>query len=231
MFAIPLLAAVIAAVFAGVVLQQFGRRGHMHQLYWGSALAMFALAAAFETFGAAHGWTATSYRGYYLFGGVLNVGWLGVGSVQLISPRRVGPVAAIVMLILSVAAIPAVIVSHVDASLLSAAVPGRGAIAAPAIIFAPVTNILGTVALVGGAAWSAWRAWRRGAPPGLVLGLVILAAGAFVVAGTHSYAQTAGVYAIQPVGEAIGIVGMFVGYLVIEAQRQPAARASRPEAS
>ena len=52
-----------------------------------------------------------------------------------------------------------------------------------------------------------------------MLGLAILAAGAFVVAGGHSYAQTKGVYVAQPLSEALGIVAMFTGYLVIEARR------------
>jgi hypothetical protein len=53
-----------------------------------------------------------------------------------------------------------------------------------------------------------------------VLGLAILAAGAFVVAGGHSYAQSKGVYAAQPLSEAVGIIAMFAGFLVIEARRE-----------
>jgi hypothetical protein len=53
-----------------------------------------------------------------------------------------------------------------------------------------------------------------------VVGLAVLAAGAFIVAGGHSYAQSRGVYAAQPLSEAFGIVAMFTGYLVIEARRE-----------
>jgi hypothetical protein len=51
-----------------------------------------------------------------------------------------------------------------------------------------------------------------------VVGLAVLAAGAFIVAGGHSFAQTRGVYVAQPVSEALGIVAMFVGYLVVESR-------------
>jgi hypothetical protein len=55
-----------------------------------------------------------------------------------------------------------------------------------------------------------------------VLGLAVLAAGAFIVAGGHSYAQTKGVYIAQPLSEALGILAMFAGYLVVEARRATA---------
>lgn len=210
-----------------VVLRQYAHRRRAYQLSWGLALAMFAIAASFETVGAAHGWTPLTYRGYYLFGGVLNVGWLGVGSIQIIAPGRPGRVAAWAMVVITVVAVPGVWLSSIDPSHLAAAVPGRGTIGSPAILLAPLTNILGTIALVGGAAWSAWTAWRRGSAPGLVTGLALIAAGAFVVAGTHSYAQTSAVYAVQPLGEALGIAVMFCGYLVVEAQRQSHAGVSR----
>ena len=54
-----------------------------------------------------------------------------------------------------------------------------------------------------------------------MLGLAILAAGAFIVAGGHTYAQSKGVYLAQPLSEAAGIVAMFAGFLVIEARRSP----------
>ena len=59
-----------------------------------------------------------------------------------------------------------------------------------------------------------------------MVGLAALAAGAFIVAGGHSLAQTRGIYVAQPVSEALGIAAMFVGYLVVESRiaiRRPAA--------
>jgi hypothetical protein len=81
-----------------------------------------------------------------------------------------------------------------------------------------ITNLGGSLLLIGGAAWSAWKAARAGAPRNRVVGLAILAAGAFIVAGGHSFAQTRGVYLAQPVSEALGIAAMFVGYLVVESR-------------
>jgi hypothetical protein len=178
---------------------------------------MFAAAALFETAGQAFGWSDGSYRGYYLFGGLLNVGWLGLGSLLLITSPRVGRIATIVMVLISIVCLFAVILAHTDANLLKAQVPARGAISVPSIL-PLITNLGGSLLLIGGAAWSAWRAARAGAPRNRVVGLVLLAAGAFIVAAGHSLAQTRGVYVAQPLSEALGIAAMFVGYLVIESR-------------
>ncbi len=221
MFLIPLVAGLVGVVFGVLVVRQFLQRRRPYQAAWGFALLLFGAAALFETAGIAGGWSAAEYRGYYLLGGILNVGWLGTGSVYILS-RRAGHVAALVMAIVTLAAIPAVLVAPTDAHLLSAQVPARGAIGPPATFFPIFTNVLGSIALIGGAAWSAWTGWRRATGFERVLGTSLLAAGAFVVAGTHSVAQVRGAYAVQPLGEAVGIVVMFVGYLAVEARARQA---------
>jgi len=217
MFLIPLAAGVVGVVFGILVVRQFLQRRRPYQAAWGFALLLFGAAALFEAAGIAGGWTAAEYRGYYLLGGILNVGWLGTGSIY-IHFRRAGHVAAVVMALVTLAAIPAVLVAPIDAHLLAAQVPARGAIGAPATFFPIFTNSLGSIALIGGAAWSAWVAWRQGSGAHRVLGTALIAAGAFVAAGTHSFAQVRGVYAVQPLGEAVGIIVMFVGFVAVEAR-------------
>jgi hypothetical protein len=220
-FVIPLIAAVVGGAFAAVVGRQYLSRRKPYQAVWALALAMFAVAAAFETAGQAAGWSNAAYKGYYLFGGILNVGWLGLGSLLLITSRGTGRVAVIVTAAISVVGLAAVLVAHTDGALLRSQVPARGAIDVPAAL-PLLTNVGGSLLLIGGAAWSAWKSARSGAPRNRVLGLAIIAAGAFIVAGGHSYAQSKGVYFAQPVSEAIGIAAMFTGYLTIESRRQKA---------
>ena len=218
-FVIPLIAAVVGAAFAVVVGRQYMRRRKPYQAIWALALAMFGVAAAFETVGQLTGWSDATYKGYYLFGGLLNVGWLGIGSLLLLVPMRAGRVAVIVMVLISLISVVAVLGAHTNPALLKAQVPARGAIDVPGAL-ALITNLGGSLLLVGGAAYSAWKSARAGAPRNRVLGLAILAAGAFIVAGGHSYAQSKGVYIAQPLSEALGIVAMFAGFLVIEARRE-----------
>ena len=217
MFVIPLIAGAVGGAFAAVVARQYLNRRKPYQATWAVALAMFAAAALFETAGEAFGWSEATYKGYYLFGGLLNVGWLGLGSLLLLIPPRAGRIATIAMVVVSVVALVAVLISHTDPQLLRAQVPARGAIDVPAVL-PLITNLGGSLLLIGGAAWAAWKAARSAAPGNRVVGLAVLAAGAFIVAAGHSYAQTKGVYAAQPISEALGIVAMFVGYLVIESR-------------
>jgi hypothetical protein len=216
-FVIPLIAGAVGGAFAAVVARQYLSRRKPYQAIWAVALAMFAAAAFFETAGEAVGWSDPTYKGYYLFGGLLNVGWLGLGSLLLLTSPRAGRVATVVLVLISIIALVVVLMSHTDHNLLKAQVPARGAIDVPAIL-PLITNLGGSLLLIGGAAWSAWRSARAAAPGNRVVGLAVLAAGAFIVAGGHSYAQTRGVYAAQPLSEALGIVAMFVGYLVIESR-------------
>jgi hypothetical protein len=224
-FVIPLIAAVVGGAFAAVVGRQYLSRRRPHQAIWALALAMFAMAALFESAGQVFGWSDATYKGYYLFGGLLNVGWLGIGSLLLLTSPRVGRVAVIAMFAISLIGLVAVLAAHTDSALLKAQVPARGAIDVPALL-PLLTNVGGSLLLIGGAAWSAWKAARAGAPRNRVLGLALIAAGAFIVAGGHSFAQSRGVYVAQPLSEAVGIVAMFAGYVTVEA-RQLASTAQR----
>jgi hypothetical protein len=217
-FVVPLIAAVVGGAFAAVVGRQYLSRRRPHQAIWALALAMFAMAALFEAAGQAFGWSDGTYKGYYLFGGVLNVGWLGIGSLLLLTSPRIGRVAVITMVAISVIGLVVVLLAHTDSALLKAQVPARGAIDVPAVL-PLVTNLGGSLLLIGGAAWSAWKAARAGAPRNRVFGLALIAAGAFIVAGGHSLAQSRGVYVAQPLSEAVGIVAMFAGYVTVEARQ------------
>lgn len=225
-YVIPLVAAVVGATFALFVGRQYLARRKSYQAIWAVALAMFGAAAAFETIGVLAGWSDATYKGYYLFGGLLNVGWLGIGSLVILATPRVGRAAVMVMVVISLICVVAVLMSHTNSTLLKAQVPPAGSIDVPGVLPA-VINTVGSLLLVGGAAWSAWKSLRAGAPRNRVLGLVILAAGAFIVAGGHTLARSKGVYVVQPVSEAVGIAAMFTGYLVVEARRELASSKAR----
>ena len=220
MSVISFAAAIVGGAFAALVLAQFAVRHRPYQLVWGCALAMFAAAALIEALAAVWGWSPAGYRLYYYLGGITNVGWLGAGSLLLLF-RRAGLVGVGTMLALSLAAIPAVVLSPLHPELLLAADPGRGVIGAPAEVFAPITNTLGSAALIGGALWSMWAAWRRHAPGAFVVGMAAIAGGALFAALTHGLAgQVGGERALAPLGELIGATLMFTGYLVLEARRR-----------
>ena len=224
MLGFAVLAAAVGGAFGLVVLNQYRTRRKPYQAVWGAALVMFGLAALFEAIGLGAGWSAGVYRAYYLFGALLTVGWLGVGEVYLLAPRGWGHGAAAVMGALTVVSVVAVLTGTADAAQLRAQFPDdRKTLHVPAVL-PIVINSVGSVLLVLGAAWSAWQAWRRSAPAGRVVGTVLIAAGAFVVAGFHGGAVVAHAPVLRPISEAVGIAIMFAGYLAVEAQRLPLLR-------
>ena len=76
-------------------------------------------------------------------------------------------------------------------------------------------NILGTVILVGGSAWSAYRFFRERAGADRVVCNVFLTVGALIIAFGFSTAKTLGIGSLDVLGgyEAIGIAVMFAGFL------------------
>src|SRR5258708_21448954 len=106
---------VAAAVFsAAVAARQYMNRRKPYQAIWAVALAMFAAAALFETAGEAFGWSGATYKGYYLFGGLLNVGWLGIGSLLMMVPARTGRIAIIAMVVISIVDLVSVLIAHTN---------------------------------------------------------------------------------------------------------------------
>src|SRR3712207_9095766 len=81
---LPGVAAAASAAFAVAVLRQYAARRRPHQLAWGIALAMFAVASLALAAGVVAGWTPLSFKLYYLFGAVLNLPWLALGTVELL---------------------------------------------------------------------------------------------------------------------------------------------------
>ncbi|MBV8085805.1 MAG: hypothetical protein JO247_13430, partial [Chloroflexi bacterium] len=83
----PLAVAVISALFAGTVLNQFATRRHAHQLIWTVALGMSAVASAAYVLALPPNASAAAFRTYYALGAVLMPAWLGLGSIFLVAPR------------------------------------------------------------------------------------------------------------------------------------------------
>lgn len=57
--------------------------------YWAVSLAMFSVASAALFVGAAWSWSGPTFRVFYLFGAVLNVPWLALGSSVINAPSPV----------------------------------------------------------------------------------------------------------------------------------------------
>jgi MFS family permease len=206
------LSALVSAVFAAVMAARYLRRRRAHQLAWAIGLAMFAAAAVAGALARMGGATEAEYRVFYLFGAILNVAWLALGTLFLLAPR-VARWAVWAVLALTVIAAIAVFTSPVD---LSAAVDtGRGFGESPLPrILAGIGSGVGSVILIGGALWSAWVFFRRRHEGRRALGNVIIAAGVLVAAagGTAAFTGASGV--VEWTNFA-GVTLIFIGFLLV----------------
>jgi hypothetical protein len=221
-----LIAFFVSAVFAGTLWVQNRNRPRPFLGAWAIALAFYAIAALTEVIGAANGWSPLLYRTYYFFGGIILVGVLALGEIYLLSPKY-RSLALTILVVLGVIGLIGILGASLDvAKLQTHEVPNTDTIRAQgglfdilAIAMAILINSVGTIILIGGALWSAWSAWRRGGASSRIVAMVLIAAGAFIVAGASSLTRIFHVYEVFYVGQAIGVLVMFGGFLA--AQRAP----------
>jgi hypothetical protein len=218
-------ATLVAVAFALSTLDRWLARRRRHEVVWTIALAMFVLASVALWLAAATGWNAATFRLFFLFGAILNVPWLALGTVYLLAGRRAGDATATGVALLSAFATGVLVVAP-----LSGPVPAEG-LPEGSELFGPLPRILAAVCsggaavvIVGGALWSAWRLWRGGAlatrasgaapPPRLVAGNVLIAVGTLVLSASGTLNARFGALTAFAVTLTIGIVVLFAGFLV-----------------
>jgi hypothetical protein len=94
---LPLLTAVLAAITALAVFDQWLRKRRPYQLVWTLGLAWYMVAAGAEALGGARGWSEPLYRAWYLFGAFGVASWLGLGTVFLLRRTRFGYAVAVAL--------------------------------------------------------------------------------------------------------------------------------------
>lgn len=214
---ISFLSSVITFIFAAMVFDQYLGRRRPYQLVWAVALLIFGLGVFVEFLANAAGWTVTAYRWWFLFGATFAAITLGLGSVYLLAPLRWAQMATAVLVLAGLWAAYRVLTVPIQAA---AVIPSHGearppsvsAIPADVTVMVVIFNILGTVAVVGGAIWSAWGFWRRRTHPHRVFSNILIASGALVVASSGSLAGL-GRPEYLFIGEFIGIAIIFAGFL------------------
>ena len=210
---VVVLAAAVSALFATVVLRQYVTQRKTYQLMWAIGLFLFAAAAAAGALARSTGATATEYRVFYLFGAILNVAWLGLGTIYLLAGRRWATGSLVAVALLSVVGAYAVFTAPVD--LAAAADSGRGFQDAPLPrVLAGIGSGVGSVVLIGGALWSAWVFLRRRHNGRRAIANVIIAVGVLIVAagGTATFTGASGILELTNL---VGICVMFAGFLLV----------------
>lgn len=219
-------ATLLATAFTIALADRWLARRRPHELAWAVSLALFSLASGALWLGVATGWTAGSFRAFYLFGAILNVPWLALGSILLLfGGRRSNQVVGALGLVSAFVA-GILLVVPLKAPVPAAGLPeGRNVFGILPRILAAVGSGLAATVIVALALWSAGRLWRgrrttsaagKGAVSSarLALGNLQIALGTIVLSASGTIAGRVGKTNAFAITLAIGIALLFAGFLV-----------------
>jgi hypothetical protein len=224
-WAFPSLAALVALVFAAMLLRRFVRNRRSYLALWAVALLMYALASGFVALGALNGWTTVEFRVYWALGAVLNVPFLAQGELDLLIRSRWVRSALYVVLAFVVAyTIARVRTATINVEALSEQLPsGKDVLGdgTPVHRLPQLVSIPAYLVLIGGTLWSAW--WMRGRPElrDRFWGTLLIAFGASVIAIAGSAFAAAGLLLPFSVSLLIGVTVMFAGFLRASRRNAP----------
>ena len=210
---LPGVAAAASAAFAVAVLRQYAARRRPYQLAWGIALSMFTVASLALTVGVVAGWTPVSFKLYYLFGAVLNVPWLALGTMELLAGLAVRRAYLAALAVFTLVSVILVALARVTAADLAGRLLPEGKEFLPVAVrvLAVVGNSVGTLVVVGGAVASglAMRS-RRDLRPRFE-GTLLIALGVLLAAsgGVLAFLASSDKLAL---GLAVGASVMYLGF-------------------
>jgi hypothetical protein len=226
-------ASLVALAFALSTFERWLDRRRPHELAWSLSLLMFTAGSAALWLGAANGWNGLTFRAFYLFGAIVNVPVLALGTIYLLGGRRPGDVWAVVIGLGSAFAAGVVAVAPFHRPIPAQRLPQGSEVFGPLPrVLAGVASGAGALVVLGGAVWSAFRLARsrrptpegavasgRPAMTGRLVGANVLIAVGTLVLGAggvlNSVLDQMEGFAVTLV---VGISLIFVGFLVSTAK-------------
>jgi hypothetical protein len=215
--------------------------GHrLHELAWTQALVLFAVASAAYWAAGLAGWQPFEFRAFYLFGAIVNVPYLALGTVYLLGGETIGRLVHRWLHIAAAFCAGVVVTATFRHPLPTSGLPeGRDVFGVAPRVMAAVGSGLGATVIIVGAIVSAVKLLRSGrrpaagpppaiAPGRLALTNVLIAAGAIILSLDGTLFTNADREVGFGVLLVIGIVVLFTGFLVSGAARTPAAAGSVP---
>jgi len=182
-------ATAVSALFAQAMLVRYTQSHRPQNGAWAAALAMFALASAALATGASTGWDRGTFRVFYLFGAILDVPWLALGTIYLLASPKVAQRVRLFLLVFSGFAAGVLLSAPMDPVSATAIPVGKDVFGALPRILAAVGSGVAAVVIIAGAIFSAVR-YARDRGPGharlaaantlIALGTLILSSGGLV---------------------------------------------------
>jgi hypothetical protein len=214
----PALTAILGFVYTGLLVRQFVTRKKMHQLMWAIGFLFYATAAIMEAWSEyTQHWDPTMYRVYIVLAASL-VGFLGNGTVYLITKKRtVGNIYFLVNLVLLAIFFYGTFTVKLDLTRLVPGIVVGGQALGPASAFPRIMslpfNIPGSLVLLGGSAWSVIKFWGKREFRYRAWANVLIIIGTLIIAGAGSMARAGiseGLYLAEMVASAILLWGFLL---------------------
>ncbi|MEX1105522.1 MAG: hypothetical protein WEB78_04935 [Ilumatobacteraceae bacterium] len=223
-------ATLVSLAFMLSTLDRFLRRRRPHEFAWTVALGLFALGSGALWWAEANGWSLASFRVFYLAGAILNVPWLALGTVYLLSGERRGRQVQRVLVAITWLSVGIVLFAPTRLPVGGTELPtGKEVCGGAPRLLAAVGSGVSAVYIIGGALWSAWRVLRhRNAPGRLAVGNVLIALGTLILSASGTLAGRLGKDRAFAVTLLAGIIVLFAGFLVAPTTRRAVPRHADP---
>lgn len=221
-------ATAVSFAFAGATYERWLRRRRRHELAWSVSLLLFACGALSLWAGAALGWNPVTFRLFYLFGAIVNVPFLALGTIYLLAGTQRGDRWAVGIALGSAFAAGVLTVAPLTAALDPAVLPQGSDVFGPLPrILAAVASGAGATVVFGGAVWSSVRLLTGRRRPGgrpatipagrLAVGNLLIALGTAALSLSGLLNSVLGEMDAFAVTLTIGIATLFAGFLVATA--------------
>jgi len=210
---LPIITTILAAFFSFEVLSRYRRKPQAwHLLWWGIGIVTYGIGTLIESAVAFSGWHVALFKSWYIFGALLGGAPLGIGTVYLLLPKRVGHICVSALLVVvSVTSLFVILspirYSFVDPHILNGVVLGWQKIR----LVSPFINSFAFIFLVGGAIYSAVKYLRIPGSRNVAYGNVLIAVGG-VLPGIGGAMSRMGHTEALYVGELFGVILIWLGY-------------------
>jgi hypothetical protein len=213
----PFVAFAVALYFAVQLIGRFIARRREFEGVWAIALLMYAAASLAMFGGVVDEWSPAEFRTYWLLGAVLNVPFLFLGEVYLLAKRRsVAHALFALLLVGSVFAAYRIMAAPMDPRVLDRSFPlGKEVFGDNSLPYrlAQFYSFTAYFLLLGGLMWSALSMGRRPDLRTRTAGVLLIAAGATIVAIGSGIGAGFRLVALFSFSLAAGVSVMYWGFV------------------
>ena len=221
-------ATLIACAFALITFDRWQLRGQSHELAWTIAMILFAVGSLALWWAETTGWTLFIFKIFFVSGAVLNVAWLALGTIYLLTGKTTGDRVRKYLTSLSTFSIGVVLIAPAKREIVDGEFPSARQLfgVAPRVLAAVGSGVPALI-IIFGALWSTFRVIRKAtpslaqknvrivkSPKRLALGNVLVATGTIVLSASGSFAGRLGKDRAFAITLLIGLCILFSGFLV-----------------